>query len=137
MVCKWFAVWLTVQSWFALAYRKWAETIWFAHRPWYKRVKVDVGISNLFSRWFAQNQPAPPKCRNGLRFSILHRNQPASSSEQMKNWLREGHKDMPWHNIDSAAVSDIQDNSNVNVAPSDTPATEGSDKQFNARNAHG
>ncbi|KAL5596263.1 hypothetical protein FOVSG1_009952 [Fusarium oxysporum f. sp. vasinfectum] len=52
--------------------------------------------------------------------------QPASSSEQMRNWLREGHKDMPWHNIDSVAVSDTQDNSNVNVAPSDTAATQGS-----------
>ncbi|KAF4948148.1 hypothetical protein FGADI_9843 [Fusarium gaditjirri] len=53
---------------------------------------------------------------------------PASSSEQMKNWLREGHKDMPWHNIDSVAASTTQDNSNVNVTPSDTPATQGSDK---------
>ncbi|KAF5561942.1 hypothetical protein FPHYL_5938 [Fusarium phyllophilum] len=51
----------------------------------------------------------------------------ASFSEQMKNWLQQGHKDMPWHNIDSVAVSDTQHNSNVNVAPSDTPATQGSD----------
>ncbi|KAF5624996.1 hypothetical protein F52700_9371 [Fusarium sp. NRRL 52700] len=54
--------------------------------------------------------------------------QDASSSEQMKSWLREGHKDMPWHNIDSVAVSDTQQNSNANVAPSDTPATQGSNK---------
>lgn len=52
----------------------------------------------------------------------------ASSSDQMRNWLREDHKDMPWHNIDSVAASDAQNNSNVNVAPSDTPATQGSDK---------
>ncbi|KAF4333236.1 hypothetical protein FBEOM_12971 [Fusarium beomiforme] len=54
-----------------------------------------------------------------------------SSSEQMKNWLREGHKDMPWHNLDSV-VSRTQDrtnsNSDSNAAPSDTAATQGSDK---------
>ncbi|EXM30062.1 hypothetical protein FOTG_05092 [Fusarium oxysporum f. sp. vasinfectum 25433] len=51
--------------------------------------------------------------------------QPASFSEQTKNWLREGHKDMPWHNIDSVAVSDTQDNSDINGAPSDSAATQG------------
>ncbi|KAF4442585.1 hypothetical protein FACUT_1897 [Fusarium acutatum] len=52
----------------------------------------------------------------------------ASFSEQMKNWLREGPKDMPWHNIDSVAISNAQHNSNVNVAPPDTPAMQGSNK---------
>ncbi|KAF5538365.1 hypothetical protein FMEXI_9463 [Fusarium mexicanum] len=53
----------------------------------------------------------------------------ASSSEQMKNWLREGHKHMPWHNIDSIEpASDTQGKSEVNVAPSETPATQGSNK---------
>ncbi|KAH7222374.1 hypothetical protein BKA60DRAFT_327913 [Fusarium oxysporum] len=59
--------------------------------------------------------------------------QPASFSEQTKNWLREGHKDMPWHNIDSVAVSNMQDNSDINGAPSDTAATQGSDKYSYAR----
>ncbi|KAF4333232.1 hypothetical protein FBEOM_12967 [Fusarium beomiforme] len=51
-----------------------------------------------------------------------------STSEQMKNWLQEGHKDMPWHNLDSIAASTSQDNTNSgsNGAPSDTPATQGS-----------
>ncbi|KAF5562729.1 hypothetical protein FNAPI_3048 [Fusarium napiforme] len=52
----------------------------------------------------------------------------ASFSEQMKNWLQEGPKDTPWNGIVSVAVSDNQHNSDVNVAPSDTPATQGSDK---------
>ncbi|KAF5627882.1 hypothetical protein F25303_10634 [Fusarium sp. NRRL 25303] len=51
-----------------------------------------------------------------------------SSSEQMKNWLQEGHKDTPWHGIDVVVASNTQDNSDVNVAPSDTPATQGSNK---------
>ncbi|KAL7760639.1 hypothetical protein ACKLNR_010729 [Fusarium oxysporum f. sp. zingiberi] len=54
--------------------------------------------------------------------------QPASFPEQMKDWLREGHKDTPWHDIDSVATSSTQDNSELNVAPSDTPATQGSNK---------
>ncbi|RBQ78282.1 hypothetical protein FVER53263_20438 [Fusarium verticillioides] len=58
--------------------------------------------------------------------------QPAHLSEQMKNWLREGPKDTPWHNIDSVAVSNSQHNANANAnanfAPPDTPATQGSNK---------
>ncbi|KAI1054582.1 hypothetical protein LB506_010658 [Fusarium annulatum] len=52
----------------------------------------------------------------------------ASSSEQMKNWLREGFKDMPWHSIDSVTVCDTPDDSNISGAPSDTLATQSSDK---------
>ncbi|EXK81294.1 hypothetical protein FOQG_14255 [Fusarium oxysporum f. sp. raphani 54005] len=74
------------------------------------------------------SNPHYTKVPRGEDHSPDTKQQPASSSEQTKNWLREGHKDMPWHNIDSVAVSDTQDNSNVNVAPSDTPATQGSDK---------
>lgn len=51
-----------------------------------------------------------------------------SFSEPMKNWLQEGPKDTPWNNIDSVATSSTQDNSEVNVAPSNAPATQGSNK---------
>ncbi|VTT79936.1 unnamed protein product, partial [Fusarium fujikuroi] len=51
--------------------------------------------------------------------------EPASISEPMKNWLRQVPKDMPWHSLDSFAVSDTQDNSEANVAPSNAPATQG------------
>ncbi|KAL9568948.1 hypothetical protein ACKAV7_006815 [Fusarium commune] len=68
------------------------------------------------------------KVPRGEDLSPDTKQQPASSSEQMRNWLREGHKDMPWHNIDSVAASDTQHDPNVNVTPSDTPATQGSDK---------
>ncbi|EWY97118.1 hypothetical protein FOYG_05598 [Fusarium oxysporum NRRL 32931] len=67
------------------------------------------------------------KVPRGQDLSPGTQQEPASSSEQMKNWLREGHKDTPWHNIDSVAVSDTQENS-INDAPSDTPAIQGSDK---------
>ncbi|KAF5611465.1 uncharacterized protein FSUBG_2298 [Fusarium subglutinans] len=52
--------------------------------------------------------------------------QPAHLSEHMKNWLQEGPKDTPWHNIDSIEPeSDTQGKFEVNVAPSETPATQG------------
>ncbi|KAI1038292.1 hypothetical protein LB505_007801 [Fusarium chuoi] len=54
--------------------------------------------------------------------------QHVSSSEQMKNWLQEGHKDTPWHDIEAVVAPNTQDNSDVNVAPCDTPATQGSNK---------
>ncbi|KAF4333234.1 hypothetical protein FBEOM_12969 [Fusarium beomiforme] len=53
-----------------------------------------------------------------------------NTSEQIKNWLQEGHKDVPWHNLDSVAASSSQDksNSDYNDAQSDNPATHGSDE---------
>ncbi|EXL60558.1 hypothetical protein FOCG_03397 [Fusarium oxysporum f. sp. radicis-lycopersici 26381] len=77
---------------------------------------------------FIMSNPHYIKVHRGEDPSPDTKQQPASFSEQTKNWLREGHKDMPWHNIDSVAVSNTQDNSDINGAPSDTAATQGSDK---------
>ncbi|KAG7415737.1 hypothetical protein Forpe1208_v006812 [Fusarium oxysporum f. sp. rapae] len=120
MVRKWFAVWLTVQT-------------WFAHSPGINESKLTSASPTCSQGGSPEPIRLPPQnVGTACDSQTLHQNsqdkQPASSSEQMKNWLREGHKDMPWHNIDSVAVSDTQDNSNVSVAPSDTPATQGSDK---------
>ncbi|RKK89549.1 hypothetical protein BFJ71_g12215 [Fusarium oxysporum] len=119
----------------------------FAHSPGINEPELTPASSACSQGGSPRTNLPPPKCRNGLRFSTLHQNvgriseqysgfrhqqsqdkQPASFSEQTKNWLREGHKDMPWHNIDSVAVSNMQDNSDINGAPSDTAATQGSDK---------
>ncbi|KAF5680451.1 hypothetical protein FDENT_8390 [Fusarium denticulatum] len=68
------------------------------------------------------------KVLRGEEPSPDNKQQGASYSDQMKNWLREGPKDTPWHNIDSVATSNEQDHTEVNAAPSDTPATQGSNK---------
>ncbi|KAF5665420.1 hypothetical protein FCIRC_10573 [Fusarium circinatum] len=69
------------------------------------------------------------KVPRGEDLSPDMKQQPAHLSEQMKNWLQEGPKDTPWHNIDSIEpASDTQSKSEVNVAPSETLATQGSNK---------
>ncbi|KAL5596264.1 hypothetical protein FOVSG1_009953 [Fusarium oxysporum f. sp. vasinfectum] len=59
--------------------------------------------------------------------SIVH--QSNTYSEQVNAWLREDHKDMPWHIIDSIVTSSTDTSrSNPNTNPSPNPATQGSGK---------
>ncbi|KAK2675384.1 hypothetical protein RAB80_007569 [Fusarium oxysporum f. sp. vasinfectum] len=56
---------------------------------------------------------------------IVH--QSTTYSEQMNVWLREDHKDMPWHNIDSIVTpSTNTSESNPNTNASQNPASQGS-----------
>ncbi|KAF4439451.1 hypothetical protein F53441_12558 [Fusarium austroafricanum] len=57
--------------------------------------------------------------------------QSTSSSVQMSTWLRESQKEMPWHAIDSVAASRAQNKTNTDSTdtPSETPATQGSNKE--------
>ncbi|KAF5234524.1 hypothetical protein FANTH_12109 [Fusarium anthophilum] len=78
---------------------------------------------------FVMSNPQYIKVPRGEDPSPDMKQQPAHLSEQLKNWLREGNKDTPWHNIDSIEpTSDTQGKFEVNVAPSETPATQGSNK---------
>ncbi|KAH7238124.1 hypothetical protein BKA59DRAFT_514422 [Fusarium tricinctum] len=56
--------------------------------------------------------------------------QSTSYSEQTNAWLREDHKQMPWHNLAYVARSGTQDNSasSSEPTPSENPATQGSTK---------
>ncbi|CAJ0549748.1 Ff.00g033610.m01.CDS01 [Fusarium sp. VM40] len=56
--------------------------------------------------------------------------QSTSYSKQMNAWLREDHKQMPWHNLAYVATSGTQDNSTSSSepTPSGNPATQGSTK---------
>ncbi|KAF5980341.1 hypothetical protein FCOIX_4865 [Fusarium coicis] len=74
------------------------------------------------------SNPQYTKVLRGEDPSLDTQQESASFSEQMKNWLREGPKDTPWNGIDSVAVSASQHSSEVNVAPSNAPATQGSNK---------
>jgi hypothetical protein len=60
--------------------------------------------------------------------NIVH--QSTSYSEQMNAWLREDHKDMPWHIIDSIVTSSTDNTAeaNPNTNPSHNPAAQGSAK---------
>ncbi|KAF5600019.1 hypothetical protein FPANT_2861 [Fusarium pseudoanthophilum] len=85
-------------------------------------------ITSTFNFPLIMSSPHYIKVPHGQDHSPDTQQEPASFSEQMMNWLREGHKDMPWHNIDSVVASNTPDNSSVNIAPSDTIATQGSGK---------
>jgi hypothetical protein len=56
--------------------------------------------------------------------------QSTSYSEQTNAWLREDHKQMPWHNLAYVATSSTQDNSvsMSELITSKDPATQGSAK---------
>ncbi|KAF5615505.1 uncharacterized protein FTJAE_13330 [Fusarium tjaetaba] len=55
--------------------------------------------------------------------------QSTTYSEQMNAWLREDHKDMPWHNLDSIVTSSSNTSEpNPNTNASHNPATQGSAK---------
>ncbi|KAI1011050.1 hypothetical protein LB504_002181 [Fusarium proliferatum] len=55
-------------------------------------------------------------------------------SEQMNAWLREDHKDMPWHNLDSIVTSSSNTSEpNPNINASHDPATQGSANQASNR----
>jgi hypothetical protein len=60
--------------------------------------------------------------------SVAH--QSTSYSEPMNVWLKEGPKEMPWHNLASVDTSSTQDNSasSSEPTPSENPATQGSAK---------
>ncbi|EXL94894.1 hypothetical protein FOIG_12342 [Fusarium odoratissimum NRRL 54006] len=59
--------------------------------------------------------------------NIVH--QSTTYSEQMNAWLREDHKDMPWHIIDSIVTSSTNTSeSNPNTNASHNPITQGSAK---------
>jgi hypothetical protein len=60
--------------------------------------------------------------------SIAH--QSTSYSEQTNAWLRQNHKEMPWHNLAYVATPSTQDNSasSSELTPSENPATQGSAK---------
>ncbi|SPJ71486.1 uncharacterized protein FTOL_01214 [Fusarium torulosum] len=51
-------------------------------------------------------------------------------SEQTNAWLRQSHKEMPWHDLASVATSSTQDNSasSSEPTPSENLATQGSAK---------
>ncbi|EXL60559.1 hypothetical protein FOCG_03398 [Fusarium oxysporum f. sp. radicis-lycopersici 26381] len=56
--------------------------------------------------------------------NIVH--QSTKYSEQTNAWLREDHKDMPWHIIDSIVTSSTgTSESNPNTNPSPNTATQG------------
>ncbi|EWY97120.1 hypothetical protein FOYG_05600 [Fusarium oxysporum NRRL 32931] len=57
--------------------------------------------------------------------NIVH--QSTTYPEQMNAWLREDHKDMPWHIINSIVTSNTS-GSNPNTNASPNPATQGSAK---------
>ncbi|KAI6750859.1 hypothetical protein HG530_014309 [Fusarium avenaceum] len=56
--------------------------------------------------------------------------QSTSYSEQMKAWLQEDHKQIPWHNVGSVAAPSTQDNSTsmYELTPFKSPATQGGAK---------
>ncbi|KAF5980342.1 hypothetical protein FCOIX_4866 [Fusarium coicis] len=65
-----------------------------------------------------QGEPSP---------NIVH--QSTTYSEQMNAWLREGHKNMPWHIIDSIVMSSSNTSEPIpNTNASHNPATQGSAK---------
>ncbi|KAF4497757.1 hypothetical protein FAGAP_6076 [Fusarium agapanthi] len=60
--------------------------------------------------------------------NIVH--QSTEYSEQLNAWLREDHKDMPWHIIDSIVASSSNTSEpNPNTDASDNPATQGNASQ--------
>ncbi|KAH7205950.1 hypothetical protein NOF04DRAFT_1408427 [Fusarium oxysporum II5] len=64
--------------------------------------------------------------------NIVH--QSTTYSEQMNAWLREDHKDMPWHIIDSIVTSSTNTSeSNPNTNASHNPITQGSANQVSSR----
>lgn len=56
--------------------------------------------------------------------------QSTSYSEQMNAWLREDHKQVPWHNLAYVATSSTHDNSTSmsELTTTKSPATQGSAK---------
>ncbi|CZR37446.1 uncharacterized protein FPRO_02294 [Fusarium proliferatum ET1] len=55
--------------------------------------------------------------------------QSTAYSERTNAWLREDHKDMPWHIIDSIVTSSSNTSDpNPNTSASPNPATQGSAK---------
>ncbi|KAF4948147.1 hypothetical protein FGADI_9842 [Fusarium gaditjirri] len=64
--------------------------------------------------------------------NVVH--QSTTYSEQMNAYLREDHKDMPWHIIDSIVLSSTDTSeSNPNTNASHNPAIQGSANQTSGR----
>ncbi|EXK81293.1 hypothetical protein FOQG_14254 [Fusarium oxysporum f. sp. raphani 54005] len=64
--------------------------------------------------------------------NIIH--QSTTYSEQLNAWLREDHKDIPWHNLDSIVTSSTDTSeSGPNTNASHNPATQGSANQASSR----
>ncbi|KAF4442584.1 hypothetical protein FACUT_1896 [Fusarium acutatum] len=64
--------------------------------------------------------------------NIVH--QSTTYSEQTNAWLREDHKDMPWHIIDSMVTSSSNTSEpNLDTNVSHNPATQGSARQASSQ----
>ncbi|KAF4333235.1 hypothetical protein FBEOM_12970 [Fusarium beomiforme] len=77
--------------------------------------------------FFVMSRPRYIKDPRGEDIRSVAEQQNTSVSEQMKNWLRESRKDMPWHNFDLVAVSSTGKPQSNNSNPSHNSATQGSD----------